>query len=111
LPMRPGVLALLIVVLAAPPVRAQTAPAGPSVPPAARVKLHLEYIRGPGTLCPDEHVAADLLRGEVRYDEDLAAELRLVVEATRKGREHRTIRARLFARRRVACLLPAIRSA
>jgi len=45
-------LALLAVVLAAPPVRAQT-----SLPPPPRLALRLEYSRGPRTICPDEHAA------------------------------------------------------
>jgi len=50
--MRPAVLALLAVLLAAPPVRAQTSP-----PPPPRLALRLEYSRGPRTICPDEHAA------------------------------------------------------
>jgi hypothetical protein len=84
----PAASLVLVMLLWAGPALAQEAPGAPSAPPP-RVALRLEYIRGTGTLCPDEHVAADMLHGEVTYEADPYAELHLVVEATRQGREHR----------------------
>ena len=83
--MRPALLLLpaALLALAATPARAQE-------PPRARLVLRVEYIRGPGARCPDEHVVADMLQGELSYDARPEAELHLVVEATRQGRgEHR----------------------
>lgn len=57
--------------------------------PPPRFAIRVDYIRGPNTRCPDEHVARDMLHAEVLYDEDPNAELHLVVEAARRGQDHR----------------------
>lgn len=72
-----------------PAALALAAPARAQAPPRPRVVLRLDYDRGPGTRCPDEHAATELLRAEVSYDASPDAELRLAVEATRQGGEHR----------------------
>jgi len=84
--MRPGVLALLVVVLVAVPARAQQQQ---QLSPPPRLALRLEYSRGPRTICPDEHAAAELLRGAVDYEEREDAELTVVVKTIRVGRQHR----------------------
>jgi hypothetical protein len=83
---------LLLAVTVCPTAAHAQVPAPPAPSPPHRDMVRFEYTTAPGTRCPDDHAAQDMLQGELGYDAVRdEAELTLSVEATRQGRELRVV--------------------